>query len=60
MYVNVYVPKSGGSVVPKYDVYKYSDPTIPQKNYFLQLDNKSTVIVDVYPDSLLFPRMRFI
>ena len=26
MYVNVYVPKSGGSVVPKSDVYKYSDP----------------------------------
>ena len=26
MYVNVYVPKSGGSVVPKSDVYKCSDP----------------------------------
>ena len=28
MYVNVYVPKSGGSVVPKSDVYKCSDPHI--------------------------------
>ena len=27
MYVNVYVPKSGGSVVPKSDVYKCSDPS---------------------------------
>ena len=26
MYVNVYVPKYGGGVVPKSDVYKYSDP----------------------------------
>ena len=28
MYVNVYVPKSGGSVVPKSDVYKCSDPYV--------------------------------
>ena len=27
MYVNVYVPKSGQSDVPKSDVYKYSDPS---------------------------------
>ena len=27
VYVNVYVPKLGGGVVPKSDVYKYSDPS---------------------------------
>ena len=26
VYVNVYVPKLGGGVVPKSDVYNYSDP----------------------------------
>ena len=31
MYVNLYVPKSGGSVVPKSDVYKCSDPLRDRK-----------------------------
>ena len=28
VYVNVYVPKLGGGVVPKSDVYNYSDPSV--------------------------------
>ena len=36
MYVNVYVPKSGGSVVPKSDVHKCSDPLRPHDPFFVR------------------------
>ena len=49
MYVNVYVPKSGGSVVPKSDVYKYSDPARWMRQDFNLSSAKRTTELSTRP-----------
>ena len=66
MYVNVYVPQSGGSVVPKSDVYKCSDPSkglvwkekhgFPDANGHSVIAHETSAIFPIEETSVL-PRM---